>query len=81
MPKYYVQSGEVKNVTEAEDEFDACVKSLKRALSLDEDLEVGLLFVTSEKGFPLERVPLVLDTHNEKVFDSYEIFSTISREK
>ena len=70
MPKYYVQSGEVKNVIESEDEFSACVKSLKKALLDDEDLEVGLLFVTSEKGFPLERVPLVLDTHNEKVFDS-----------
>ena len=81
MPKYYVESGEIKSVIQAEDEVDACVKSLKKALSVDESLDVGLLFVTSEKGFPLERVPLVLDTHNEKFFDSEEIFSTIDREK
>ena len=59
--KYYVDSGELKIVLEANDPLDACAKaiyqSLEKSESIEETCSFEQKFVVSQKGFVTERVP------------------------
>jgi hypothetical protein len=71
MNKYYVQSGDIKSVIHAKSDREACFTLLKKHMS--EDLMISQSFVVSQRGFPLDREPFVMDT-TEAIFSSVEIY-------
>ena len=82
MPKFYVESGDLLKVVDASDPIDACKKavkiSVKELLSDDsKNVDLGLLFVVSEKGFPSLREPFSIDTVNEIIVDTEQILNSM----
>jgi hypothetical protein len=83
MSKYYVESGQIKTVLEAEGPMDACVKATvayfpeitkgKRDIATT---RVATIYVVSEKGFPNDRFPFVIDT-SEPVYSKASVFRAI----
>lgn len=76
MNKYYVQSGSIKSVIHANSDREACFALLKKHMS--PDLMISESFVVSQRGFPLDREPFVLDT-TESIFSSEEIYNDFTR--
>ena len=72
MNKYYVQSGDIKSVTHAKSDRDACFTLLDKHIR--PGLEIGMSFVVSQRGFPLDRYPFEIDT-TETIFSSEEILA------
>tara|TARA_R110000824_G_scaffold103417_4_gene245688 strand:- start:3513 stop:3749 length:237 start_codon:yes stop_codon:yes gene_type:complete len=70
MNKYYVQSGDLKYVISANSDREACFALLKKHMS--PDLMISESFVVSQRGYPLDRQPFVMDT-TEAIFSSQEI--------
>jgi hypothetical protein len=70
MNKYYVQSGSIKEVIHANSDRESCFALLKKHIR--PGLEISQSFVVSQRGFPLDREPFVLDT-TETIFSSEEI--------
>ena len=63
MVKYYVECGDLKRVLMSTEPFKACVRAM-----LDEyreDLNLGLMFVVSERGFVTERQPTEIYSNEE----------------
>jgi len=75
--KYYVDSGELKIVLEANDPLDACAKaiyqSLEKSESIEETCSFEQKFVVSQKGFVTERVPFVIEVPFESIVDADEV--------
>ncbi len=56
MPKYYVESGQIKTVVIGTTSLDACVKAVRREISPDmETVDLKELFIVSEQGFASEK--------------------------
>ena len=72
MNKYYVQSGDIKSVIHAKSDREACCTLLKKHMS--DDLMISQAFVVSQRGFPLDREPFVIDT-TEGICSSEEIYN------
>lgn len=72
MNKYYVQSGDIKNVIMAKSTFDACLTSLHKCF--DREILLSLSFIVSERGFVLDRDPFWIDT-SEYIYSSKEVMS------
>ena len=75
MPKFYVESGDLLKVVDADNPIDACKKavkiSVKELMSDDsKSVDLGLLFVVSQKGFPSLREPFTIDTSSETIVDT-----------
>ena len=82
MPKFYVESGDLLKVVDAKNPIDACKKavkiSVKELLSDDsKNVDLGLLFVVSQKGFPSLREPFSIDTVNEIIVDTEQILNSM----
>ena len=82
MPKFYVESGDLLKVVDADNPIDACKKAIKisvKELMSDDskDVDLGLLFVVSEKGFPSLREPFTIDTASETVVDTEQILDSM----
>jgi len=51
MPKYYVQSGEMSRVQDADSPQEAAVKALRRETKEKEDLSLAIIVGVNEMGF------------------------------
>ena len=75
--KYYVDSGELKIVLEANNPLDACAKaiyqSLEKSESIEETCSFEQKFVVSQKGFVTERVPFVIEVPFESIVDADDV--------
>ena len=83
MSKYYVESGQIRSVLEANDPMDACVKAtvayFPEIVEGKKDIatiRVATIYVVSEKGFPNDRFPFVLDT-SEPIYTKANVFRAI----
>ena len=72
MNKYYVQSGDIKNVIMAKSTFDACLTALDKCFN--RDVMIAPSFIVSERGFVLDRDPFWTDT-SEYIYSSKEVMS------
>lgn len=70
MSKYYVQSGDLKQIVVCKDPFESCLKSLY--MKFDKDILISTSFVVSERGFVLDRFPLEI-LSDEEIYSSEEI--------
>ena len=82
MPKFYVESGDLLKVVDAKNPVEACKKAIKisvKELMSDDskDVDLGLLFVVSQKGFPSLREPFSIDTISEIVVDTQQILDSM----
>ena len=82
MPKFYVESGDLLKVVDADNPVEACKKAIKisvKELMSDDskDVDLGLLFVVSQKGFPSLRKPFSIDTVNETIVDTEHILDSM----
>ena len=82
MPKFYVESGDLLKVVDADNPVDACKKAVKisvKELMSDDSkhMDLGLLFVVSQRGFPSLREPFSIDTVNETIVDTEEILNSM----
>ena len=72
MNKYYVQSGDIKEVVLAKSMFDACMISLDRCF--DKDIMISISFTVSERGFVLDREPFWINS-DENIYCSEQVMS------
>lgn len=70
MNKYYVESGDIKEVIHAISDRQACITLLKK--NMRPGLRISESFVVSQRGFVYDREPFEIDT-NEVIFSSMEI--------
>ena len=83
MTKYYVESGKIRVVLTADDPMDACVKATVECFpeivhgkkNIDAH-RIAAVYIVSEKGFPNDRLPFVLDT-SEPIYTKSTVFKTI----
>lgn len=72
--KYYVQSGTLREVLMANDEFDACEKAIYRRFKQDKlPVDFGIVIMVSDKSFMEYLTPVDHPT----MFNSIEILSQI----
>ena len=81
MPKYYVESNDLKVVLVANKPFEACVKAMGVLLTKDRKelsgIAIGDKFMVSERGFVCDRNPFVIDTTNEHIIDTDEVIDCL----
>ena len=81
MPKYYIESNDLKVVLVANKPLEACVKAMSLLLSKTPrelaNLALGEKFVGSEKGFVCDRNPFVIDTLSEYIIDTDEVIDCL----
>ena len=81
MPKYYIESNDLKVILVANKPLEACVKAMSLLLSKTPrelaNLALGEKFVVSEKGFACDRNPFVIDTANEYIIDTDEVIDCL----
>ena len=70
MNKYYVESGDIKEVIHAPSDREACIALLKKHMS--PGLKISESFVVSQKGFVYDREPFEINT-SESIFSSMDI--------
>ena len=77
--KYYVDSGELKIVLEADSPLDACAKAVYQNIQSAEDIEevwaFDQKFIVSEKGFATEREPFMLEVPLETIVDAEDVLA------
>jgi hypothetical protein len=82
MTKYYVESGRIRAVLTANDPMDACIKATVGCfpeIVQGEDIntnQIAAVYIVSEKGFPNDRFPFVLDT-TEPIYTKSTVFKAI----
>jgi len=63
MAKFYIESGDIKIITESKTPFDACLKVIKIISaqfandSINKSVNLSDTFMVTETGFPSERMP------------------------
>jgi hypothetical protein len=68
MPKYYVESGQIKTVIVGETPLDACVKAVRSQMKPDmETVDLKSIFIVSEQGFYSEKHNLDPDRYTDNV--------------
>ena len=81
MPKYYIESNDLKVVLVANKPLEACVKAMSLLLSKTPkelaNLALGEKFVVSEKGFVSDRNPFIIDTLSEYIIDTDEVIDCL----
>ena len=81
MPKYYIESNDLKIVLVANKPLEACVKAmgflLGKAPRELANLALGEKFMVSERGFVCDRNPFVIDTANEYIIDTDEVIDCL----
>ena len=81
MPKYYVESNDLKVVLVANKPLEACVKSMSLLLNKTpkelSNLALGEKFVVSERGFVGDRKPFIIDTENEHIIDTDKVIDCL----
>jgi hypothetical protein len=81
MPKYYVESNDLKVVLVANKPFEACIKAMGFLLGKDpkelSNLALGEKFVVSERGFVCDRKPFIIDTENEHIIDTDKVIDCL----
>jgi len=70
MAKFYVESGDIKTVISANDEFNACIKCLDIEGKKFRNVKLESNFFVSEKGFLSERDSIQITIPEEKVLDT-----------
>ena len=70
MAKFYVESGDIKTVISANDEFNACIKCLDIEGKKFRNVKLESNFFVSEKGFLSERDNIQKTIPEEKVLDT-----------
>ena len=69
MPKYYVETGTLQEVVQANDPNKACLlavyKATKTYHETGRNVTLGEAFIVNERGFPSNREPFILDTVND----------------
>jgi len=77
--KYYVDSGELKIVLEADSPLDACAKAIYQNIQSSEDIEevwsFEQKFVVSEKGFVTDREPFMIEVPLETIVDADDVLA------
>jgi|TARA_Y100001938_G_scaffold95924_1_gene131335 hypothetical protein len=68
MAKYYVQNLNIRQVIDAKSPIHACKKAIRRLGSGKHKLSEH--FIVSEKGFPVDREPLVVDNQCDSVIET-----------
>tara|TARA_B100000809_G_C15062124_1_gene502749 strand:+ start:634 stop:879 length:246 start_codon:yes stop_codon:yes gene_type:complete len=81
MPKYYVESNDLKVVLVANKPLEACVKAMSLLLNKTpkelSNLALGEKFVVSERGFVCDRKPFIIDTENEHIIDTDKVIDCL----
>lgn len=75
MNKYYVESGDIKEVIHSHSAREACIALLKKHMS--PVLKISESFVVSQKGFVYDREPFEINT-SESIFSSMDIINESS---
>ena len=70
MAKFYVESGDIKTVISAKNEFSACMKCLDIEGKKFRNVKLESNFFVSEKGFLSERDSIQITIPEEKVLDT-----------
>jgi hypothetical protein len=70
MSKYYVQSGDLKQIVVCKEPFESCLKSLH--MTFHKDILISTNFVVSERGFVLDRQPLEI-LSDEEIYSSEDV--------
>jgi len=77
--KYYVDSGELKIVLDANDPLDACARAIyqniRSAKNIEEVWSFEQEFIVSEKGFATNREPFVLEVPFETIIDADDVLA------
>jgi hypothetical protein len=77
--KYYVDSGELKIVLEADNPLDACAKAIYKSIDMAKRIEevpsFEQKFIVSEKGFATNREPFVLEVPFEAIIDADDVLA------
>jgi hypothetical protein len=68
MAKYYVQNLEIRQVVDANSPIDACKRAIRKLGSGKHKLSEH--FIVSEKGFPVDREPLIVDKQWDSVIET-----------
>jgi len=78
--KYYVDSGELKVVLEADSPLDACAKAIYQNIDKAEHIEEVCVFhsqefIVSERGFVTEREPFMIEVPFESIIDADDVLA------
>ena len=69
MPKYYVETGTLQEVVQADNPNGACLVAVYKATKCyketGKNVTLGEAFIVNEIGFPSNREPFILDTVND----------------
>ena len=80
--KYYIESGGLKTVLNAESPINGCVKALynlvKRAKTIDDIPMLNQQFLVSERGFITDRVPFQVEIPFDVIIDSDDVMNEYS---
>ena len=81
--KYYIDSGHLKAVVEAQSELDACAKALylnvKSAKSIFDVCSFEQEFIVSQRGFVTLREQFEMEIPFEKVIDADDVLAHYGR--
>ena len=84
MAKFYIESGDIKIVTESKTPFGACVKAIKITSaqfaddSINKTVNLSDTFMVNETGFPSERIPYSIHS-GEHIFKSETVMKSLGR--
>lgn len=82
MPKFYIESGELQGVVDANNPTQACVKVIKKKMfdENSEHINLGEVFSINQKGFLSQREPFIVDTFNDLFINTTTVFEALEGE-
>ena len=84
MAKFYIESGDIKIITESKTPFGACLKVIKIILaqfgndSINKSVNLSDTFMVTETGFPSERRPYSVHS-GEHIFKTETVMKSLGR--
>ena len=78
MPKYYVESGNIKYVLNARNEMSACMKSLFIEAKKFRNVEFEDNFFVSQKGFLSERDIIRITIQDEVIINTIDVIEAFN---
>ena len=76
MSKYYVQSGDLKEIVMCNEPFESCLRCLH--LTFNRDALLSANFIVSERGFVLDREPLQI-LSDEEIYSSEDVITEYAK--